>query len=170
MAFDKAMVTERLPDLWADPGPLPDEGDAAMYYVERLAAITRDYVGALHDLSWWEAAFAGIGVMATLLVGYCCIAYAWESWRDNRRRDRLACDLVRRAWSELSPADIAEAEERWPIQFALARFIIERNHASPIGRAKARLDAWFTAERAEAAERESAQRMVQLALGLEEVT
>lgn len=158
LAIDRPFVTDKLPDLFK-PGPLPDPADDAMYYVHQLADITIEYIGALHQISWWETLFAGIGLFVTAMFLYVAIVGTWSNWRNRRRHDQLARDLVNRAWSELSPADLLEAEQRWPGQFALAVYLNERSPHGSHARAQqaqasaqAALDGWFEQQRDAAVE------------------
>lgn len=161
MALDAPIVTENLPNLAAgDPAPLPDAGDATLWYVRRSAQIIIDLVGELHRISWWEAWFCGIGMLAVGLLIYGSAAHLWARRRENRRLDRMAVDLANSAWLELSPSDLAEAEERWPHEFAFARYINERSplrwpgiaiaRQQQANDAKAVADAWFEQQREEA--------------------
>lgn len=129
-----------------------DPADVPVVHADGMDRLIDAILNAI-TFSHVVAMFSAIGVMATMFVGYVLIAYAWESLRDNRRRDRLALNLAWRAWSELSPAELLEAEQRWPAQFALARFLNDRARDHWRDHARAQLDDWFEAQREEARER-----------------
>jgi hypothetical protein len=154
MAIDKLYVTENLPDVWqASPAPTDESWMVPVYSgdgIDRMADAVVDYARSMHQISWWEAAFCGIGAVTVAIVGWVIVVGSIEIWSENRRRDRLVVAIARRAWHELSPADLVDAEKRWPDVFLVARHLIEIERQSVVERTRMVLDAWFGKQRADA--------------------
>ncbi len=170
MALDKPIVTENLPNLFGGgPPPAPIDPDAAFVQqiVDGVVAVNAKFSTILIDaffdaqrLGWVAAMLMGVGVFATVAFVYLATLYLVDRVGERRRLDRLACDLANSAWLELSPDDIAEAEERWPREFAFARFVNERapmrwpllalSEKQAQRTAQAAADEWFERQRDEA--------------------
>jgi hypothetical protein len=157
MAIDKLVVTENLPQLWpVAPAPNEVEPWVEQVYsadgIDRLADGISATIMAVSDVSFFVGAMFGVGLLAAVVVAYCIGLMTYQEWRENRRRDRLVMGIARRAWSELSPSEIAEAEESWPDVFLVARHLINREQRSLVERTRQVLDAWFGRQRADAIE------------------
>lgn len=147
------VVTENLPRLF-EAGPTPDQADVTFWYVRRVAEITIDAVAALHELSWWTGVFTGIGFVTTCFVVCALAASWWERRREHKRLDRLALDLGRRSFVDMTMEELAEAQKRWPTLYVLAAEIDRDSHARALheaqDRARIELDEWFDVQRDEA--------------------
>ncbi len=157
MALDAPIAAENLPDLWHAAPPVdPDDAiiqqiiDEVVHANAKFSSVLIDAFADLQRFGWITAAFCGIGLFFTVWLGWAMLVTWWRGRREEHRLDRLACGLATLAWEELSPADLLVAEERWPKEFAIARFISERSPRGWEARTQAQLDEWFDQQREEA--------------------
>jgi len=128
MAFDKPIVTENLPDLSGDPGPMvdPSTDELARLILRGYHEISGSVFDAIDEAMtyhWITGLFVGIGLLTVCVVAYAFAVHWWNKFHEHRAHGRVAERLARLAWDEMSPADLLYAEREWPECFALARYI-----------------------------------------------
>jgi len=152
MAVDPAPAAART-DAWQS-GPLGQGWDSSYAYVDRMADILIEHQSALHQFSWWTTAFASFGFVVMCFAVFVLGVHWWQTRRENRRLDALAAALSTLAFSELSLAEMDEAQRRWPALYQFAAEICRDSRGRALkeaqARARAELDEWFEAQRDEA--------------------
>jgi hypothetical protein len=102
---------------------------------------------------WFLCGFASVGMFMTALLVWSIVFHWYEVWREQRRLDRMAHELVRYpvcALANLSPADITEARERWPVDAAFTTILARGEAELRTRSSEAMADAVFAGYRAQA--------------------